>query len=161
MTSPAPDGFDEAFPAIYRGALAAAQRVLHDEHAADDIAVEACYRATRHWSDIADYARPWTVRVATNLAIDATRRSRRTARFRDRPRSVPAPTSDRVDLVEALRGLPQRQREVVALRYLGDLSESETAKVLGIAPGTVKIHAHRGLAALRAQLESIDLEAAS
>jgi DNA-directed RNA polymerase specialized sigma24 family protein len=47
------------------------------------------------------------------------------------------------------------------LRYLADLSESETAQALGIAPGTVKVHAHRGLAALRSRLGPVDLEAAS
>jgi RNA polymerase sigma factor (sigma-70 family) len=159
--SPAPDGFDQAFPAIYRAAFSAARRILRDEHAADDVAVDACYRAARHWDEVSTYARPWTVRVASNLAIDTARRSGRRSKFRERALTSPAPSSDRLDLVDALRQLPKRQREVVALRYLADLSESETAQALGIAPGTVKIHAHRGLAALRAHLGSVDLEAAS
>jgi RNA polymerase sigma factor (sigma-70 family) len=159
--SPAPDGFDQAFPTIYSGAFSAARRILGDEHTADDIAVEACYRASRSWSKVSDYAGPWTVRVASNLAIDAARRSNRRARFRERTRTSPAPSSDRLDLLAALRTLPRRQREVVALRYLADLSETETAEALGIAPGTVKVHAHRGLAALRSKLGPVDLEAAS
>ena len=159
--SPAPNGFDQAFPTMYSGAFSAARRILRDEHAADEVAVEACYRAAKNWAQISSYAGPWTVRVASNLAIDTVRRSSRRARFRERVRTSPAPSSDRLDLVAALRNLPKRQREVVALRYLADLSEGETAQALGIAPGTVKIHAHRGLAALRSQLGSIDLEAAS
>jgi len=159
--SPAPDGFDQAFPEIYRAACSAAERILHDAHAADDVAVEACYRAARNWTKVAPYAAPWTVRVASNLAIDTVRRSGRRSRFRDRDRTAPAPSADRVDLVTALRKLPRRQREVVTLRYLGDFSEDETARALGIAPGTVKVHAHRGLAALRSHLNNIDLEAAS
>ena len=51
-----------------------------------------------------------------------------------------------------LATLPKRQREVVVLRYLADLSEAQTAAALGCAPGTVKTHAARGLEALRAVL---------
>jgi DNA-directed RNA polymerase specialized sigma24 family protein len=57
-----------------------------------------------------------------------------------------------VDLHRALGALPRRQREVVVLRYFGDLSEREIAAELGLAPGSVKSHASRGLAALRARL---------
>ena len=61
-------------------------------------------------------------------------------------------TALRMDLVELLRGLPRRQREVVVLRYLADRSEQETADALGCSTGTVKQHAHRGLASLRSSL---------
>ncbi len=56
-------------------------------------------------------------------------------------------------VLAALATLPQRQREVVALRYFGGLSTAETARELSIAEGTVKAHLHRGLAALREHLE--------
>ena len=52
-------------------------------------------------------------------------------------------------LIAALRRLPSRQREVLALRILLDLDTETTAKVLGIAPGTVMVHLSRALAALR------------
>jgi RNA polymerase sigma-70 factor (sigma-E family) len=52
-------------------------------------------------------------------------------------------------LVDALRRLPKRQREVLTLRYYLDLSEAQIADALGISPGSVKAHAHRGLIALR------------
>jgi RNA polymerase sigma factor (sigma-70 family) len=48
----------------------------------------------------------------------------------------------------ALRKLPQRQREAVVLRYYLDLSEEETAGVMGVARGTVKSATHRALAAV-------------
>ena len=51
-----------------------------------------------------------------------------------------------------LRRLSRRQREVVAMRYLADLPEAEVAAALGCSVGTVKQHASRGLAALRAAL---------
>ena len=52
-------------------------------------------------------------------------------------------------MIEVLGTLPRRQREVLVLRYYLDLSESQIADALDIAPGSVKTHAHRGLAALR------------
>jgi len=56
-------------------------------------------------------------------------------------------------MLRALRELPVRQREVLALRYYLDLSEAEIAATLGISAGSVKTHAHRGLATLAEQLE--------
>jgi RNA polymerase sigma factor (sigma-70 family) len=58
-------------------------------------------------------------------------------------------------VLAALRTLPDRQREVLALRYYLDLSEAEIAATLGISPGSVKTHAHRGLAALTGRLEAL------
>jgi RNA polymerase sigma-70 factor (sigma-E family) len=58
----------------------------------------------------------------------------------------------RAAVLDALRRLPRRQREVLALRYYLDLSEAEIAETLGISRGAVKSHASRGAAALRADL---------
>ncbi len=58
----------------------------------------------------------------------------------------------RVRVLAALQGLPDRQREVMALRYYAGLSEAEIADALGISRGAVKSHASRGAAALRATL---------
>lgn len=54
----------------------------------------------------------------------------------------------------ALRRLPARQREVVALRLLLDLDTTTTAGMLGMSPGTVATHLHRALAALRREIPS-------
>ena len=59
----------------------------------------------------------------------------------------------RAAVLDALRALPDRQREVLALRYYLDLSEAEIADTLGISRGAVKSHASRGAAALRTLLE--------
>lgn len=56
-------------------------------------------------------------------------------------------------VLAALATLSERQREVLVLRYWLDLSEKEIAEALGMAPGTVKSHAHRALAALEDLLE--------
>lgn len=56
-------------------------------------------------------------------------------------------------LAESVRELPRRHREVITCRYYLQLSERETADLLEISIGSVKRHAHRGLAALQARLE--------
>lgn len=58
-------------------------------------------------------------------------------------------------VLTALRSLPDRQREVLALRYYLDLSETQIAATLGISAGSVKTHAHRGLATLAVRLEDL------
>ncbi len=77
---------------------------------------------------------------------------------------VPSPSSgpeatplagDQHRVLSALRSLPDRQRKVLALRYYLDLSEAEIATTLGISPGSVKTHAHRGLATLAERLEGL------
>jgi len=59
----------------------------------------------------------------------------------------------RTAVLDALRELPDRQREVLALRYYLDLSEADIATTLGISRGAVKSHAFRGVAALRSLME--------
>jgi RNA polymerase sigma factor (sigma-70 family) len=56
-------------------------------------------------------------------------------------------------LAEQVRQLPRRQREVITCRYYLQLSEKETAALLEITIGSVKRHAHRGLATLQSRLE--------
>lgn len=60
------------------------------------------------------------------------------------------------EMLTALRALPDRQREVLILRYYLELSEAEIAEALDISTGTVKSHAHRGLAALSRRFEGVE-----
>lgn len=57
------------------------------------------------------------------------------------------------EVLAALAALPTRQREVLVLRYWGELSEREIAETLGISTGTVKSSASRAIATLNAALE--------
>lgn len=62
-----------------------------------------------------------------------------------------APEADvlqRLVVRQALAGLPRRQREAVVLRYFADLSEKDTAQVMGVSVGSVKAYTSRGLACL-------------
>ena len=69
------------------------------------------------------------------------------------PEAITERDDERVRMLAALRTLPERQREVLILRYYGHLSEAEIADLLGLSRGAVKTHAHRGLAALRTRLD--------
>ena len=67
------------------------------------------------------------------------------------PSIDPAASEDHLLVLSALRRLPPRQRAIVVLRYLQDLSEVDTAAALGISVGAVKSGAARGVARLRAE----------
>lgn len=149
--------FDEAFPRLFADAYRVAFRLLGDRSEAEDVAQEACARAYSRWSSVHDYAEPWCVRVAGNLALDALRARARSVRRHERLTAEHPVTGsgvdDRLDLYAALAKLPRRQRDVVMLRYLGDQSEQQTAATLGVSVGSVKTHASRGLAKLREVLD--------
>jgi RNA polymerase sigma-70 factor (sigma-E family) len=145
--------FESEFDRLFGRAYAVARRLLGDGASSEDVAAEALARTYARWHRVRtfEYRDAWVARVATNLSIDtATRR---------RPSVAASGVDDpsdgavlRVALVDALRCLPRRQREAVALRYLADLSVEDVAESLGISVGTVKSTVHRGLAALRTQL---------
>ncbi|MER7443534.1 sigma-70 family RNA polymerase sigma factor [Micromonospora avicenniae] len=69
-------------------------------------------------------------------------------------RTEPSDPTERLTLVAALRQVPPRQRAVLVLRYFQDLSVEDTARALGCSAGTVKSQAAKGLAALRAVLDT-------
>ena len=149
------DDFEAAFDALFSAARRIAVRLVGAGPEADDVAAEALARAYARWSKIRDldYRDAWVMRVTANVALDALRRSRR---------PLPPPIADETDpadaavtrlaLAQALRRLPRRQRDVVVLRYLADLSEADVAESLGVSAGSVKQHAHRAVDALRRTL---------
>lgn len=132
---------------------------------AEDIAQEAFVKAhaalDRYRPERGSF-RTWLLAITANQARDHRRASGRRTHYElalraEQPTgeaSDPAGrlVDDRNALVDALRTLPDRQREVVACRYLLDLSEADTAAVLGLSPGTVKSHLSRALAHLRQEL---------
>lgn len=157
VTAAAPS-FEEVFPVLIRDAYRVAYRLLGDRSEAEDVAQEACARTYSRWSTVRDHAEPWCVRVASNLALDVLRARTRATKRNQRVIASDAATvqfspsagvDDRIDLYAALEKLPKRQRETVVLRYLGDLSEAQTADLMGCSVGSVKTHSSRGLAALK------------
>jgi len=154
----APPGFVEAFDGLLTRAYRVARRIVPSDQAAEDIASETLIRAYAHWRRIGDkpWREGWVVRVATNLAIDAVRKHRPITDAEVAEGQSPAEQDEvaiRLALAAALRSLPRRQREVVALRYLAGFSEAEAAAALRISTGSVKTHLHRGLGALRISMQ--------
>jgi RNA polymerase sigma-70 factor (sigma-E family) len=131
-----------------------------DRDAAADLAQEAMARAWSAWSTIGvDDSNPvaWLRVVVLNLVRSGWRRSRVAAERA--PMRAPDPvepgTRD-LDLEQALRELPVRQREAVVLHHLLDLAVAECAVVMGVGESTVKVHLRRGRAALASALAPED-----
>jgi RNA polymerase sigma-70 factor (ECF subfamily) len=144
-------GFDGAFSTLYPVAYRAAHRIVGSVAEAEDIAADALARALVRWPRVSqlDHPEAWVVRVATNLAIDATRKRRVLPVVMDPVMDPAEAAALRITLAVALGQLPRRQREVIALRYLAGLSEHEVAEAMGIADSSVKEHAKRAMASLR------------
>jgi RNA polymerase sigma factor (sigma-70 family) len=151
------EDFETSFEPLRRLAYRVAYRLLGERSVAEDVASEALARAYSRWSSIRGHAEPWVVTVATNLTLDVGRHRATEARRRVLiDAAAPDPQIEvRLDLQRALAALPRRQREVVALRFLGDFSEQATADALGIDVGTVKSHTSRGLSRLRLSVERV------
>jgi RNA polymerase sigma-70 factor (ECF subfamily) len=140
------------------------------EEVAQDAFVKAWYGLHR-FRDGAPF-RPWLLRIVANEAHNRRRAAGRRAGYELRfsgdrsmrddagpsPESAVLAAATRRTLRAALADLPDRQRDVVTCRYVVGLSEEETAQVLGIARGTVKSRAARGLARLREGIDRADSE---
>lgn len=131
-----------------------------DHHRAEDLTQQTFERTWRSWRT-ARRGDPlvWSRRILANLRIDTWRRTRREVLVGlDTSERAGASTTgvveDRDAVVRALLLLPLKQRRVVVLRHLLDLTEAEVAAELGIPVGTVKSTASRGLARLRQSIEN-------
>ena len=149
------DEFAEFYRASRDSCLKAVTAVVGDSQLAEELVAEAFARAWTSWGKVGRHAAPraWVVRTALNTGVSWWRR-RREVPLAGHDATAPADPSHGVDpaLLAALRRLPTRQREVLALRIFLDLDTETTAKVLGIAPGTVMAHLSRAVAALRRDL---------
>lgn len=131
-----------------------------DRQLAEDLVAEAFTRAWMSWRKVRQHPAPraWVVRTALNTHVSWWRRHRREVTLGSHDRAASASPCPGLDdsLVAALRRLPARQREVITLRLLLDLDTATTAQILGMPSGTVASHLHRGLAALRREIPSLD-----
>src|SRR5688572_25114662 len=136
----------------YAELLRTAFLLCGSSHEAEDLVQTALLRMMRRWGHIDDPL-PYARRTIVNLYLNGLRRRTREVISGLLPDRAARADADRVAeqsvLWPALRELPPRTRAVIVLRYWLDLSEWDTAGVLGVSVGTVKSTASRGLARLR------------
>lgn len=151
----------EQFTAFYRAeqvrCLQAVYAVVGDRYLAEELTAEAFARAWSRWPAVRRHERPraWVIRSALNLHISWWRRRRHDVPLGDHePPAALAAEPGRSDIVALLHALPERQRQVFALRVFLDLDTAATADTLGIAAGTVTAHLHRANTALRIALRA-------
>jgi RNA polymerase sigma-70 factor (sigma-E family) len=150
------------FSERYSSLVGLARLLLDERSQAEEVVQEAFAKTLEAWPRLrnVDDPFPYVRRAVVNLSRSGLRR-RGVARRRVLeavPDAVPADVAvmaseSRREVIAALKTLPQRQREVVVLRYFDECSTEETADVLGISEGSVKTHLHRALAALEKSLE--------
>ena len=122
---------------------------------AEDLVAEAFARAWASWQKVSRHPAPaaWVVRTALNIRVSWWRRRRRESALDGHDRPQPAEDGLGVDeaVLNAIRRLPPRQREVIVLRIWLDLDTNAVAEVLGISARTVAVHQFRAIASLRTQ----------
>lgn len=163
----------ELYAAHWHRLVRLAWLLLHDQLAAEDAVQDAFVATHRNWASIREtgravgYLQTAVVNACRSVQrhnVVVERQHARDAGAADLPgrgsldsaETQVLHAADRTAMISALRALPPRQREVLVLRYYADLSEAQIADALGIAPGSVKAHAHRGLSALRLTMPPSD-----
>jgi RNA polymerase sigma-70 factor (sigma-E family) len=152
----------ELYGAHYGSLVRLAALLVHDVHTAEEVVQDSFVAMHSGFGRLRD-----SEKALSYLRASVVNRSRsvlrhRTVVDRNAPRPAPdAPSAEhsalalleRSSVVDALRALPHRQREVVVLRFYGDLTEAQIASAMGITKGAVKSHTSRAMAALRSYLE--------
>lgn len=147
--------FSEFFTSRFDAARRAAYALCGNWGDAEEIAQNAFVRVYARWPKVrAESVDAYLRTVVTRLFLDTRRRGRRRDLSVAEPpeRPVPADHSaaeDRPSLVRALQQVPPRQRAVLVLRFVHDLSVDQTAATLNCSVGTVKSQTARGLQTLR------------
>jgi RNA polymerase sigma-70 factor (sigma-E family) len=156
---------DDALAALYLRHFASLVRLaallLDDVSACEDVAQEAYVRIAQSRRRLRDpdAALAYLRATVVNLSRSALRRRLVAARHGfqlSRPDATADATYDVVErdrMTRAIRRLPRRTREAIALRYYADLTEAQTAEHMGVSVGAVKAYTSRGLAVLAEELE--------
>ena len=156
----------EAFVAARSGQLLRTAYLLtHDHGLAEDLVQTALAKSWFAWSRIEGDPEPYVRKVLVNTYSSWWRRrwtgEHPTEVLPETGTDEPADPTDRTDLWAALERLPRRQRAVIVLRYFEDLTEAETARLLGCTVGTVKSQTSKAFAKLRIDPALLDADPAA
>ncbi|MDX6689412.1 MAG: hypothetical protein QOG15_869 [Solirubrobacteraceae bacterium] len=152
--------FDALYRESARDLYAYVRTLLHDDASAEDVTAVAFERAYRRRStfDVARGSqRAWLFGIARNAALDELRRRRRAAPLVADLEDAGVVAADeqaeqslrRATVRAALDGLDPREREIVALKFHGGLSNAELAAVLGTSESNAGTRLHRAVTKLR------------
>jgi RNA polymerase sigma-70 factor (sigma-E family) len=148
------ESFDTFVRARLPHLLGFGRALTGSEHAAADLVQDALERTLVRWSKVtADDPEGYVRRAMVNRSISVWRKLGRERLTDEVPQHAYDDAYEDRTLLDALRQLPPRQRAVVALRYYDDLTEAQTAAVLGCSVGTVKSQASAAMAKLRTLLD--------
>jgi RNA polymerase sigma-70 factor (sigma-E family) len=159
----APESFDVFVAGRYPALLRSAYLLTGNHHDAEDLVQGALLKAVPKWGRIEGDPEPYVRRIMVNDNISRWRRRRGREVIVEQ---VPEAGESRSDadtsltLAAALAALAPRQRTVIVLRYYEDLTEVQTADLMGIAVGTVKSQARDALARLRVIAPDLALQPA-
>ena len=155
-----PETFDAFFARERDVVLGLAFALTGDRAVAEDIVQDAFLEAFRKWDRIAGYDQPgaWVRRVVANMSVSLFRRRRVELRMLTtlvarQERAVPDLSPSTLAFWHAVREMPKRRAQVIALFYLEDLPIADIAVILEMAEGTVKKHLHDGRETLARTLE--------
>lgn len=152
-------GFEDFVSREQPALLRLAVLLAGDRGHAEDLVQIALLKTYRHWGRITRSGEPtaYVRRVLVTTHTSWRRRLSTTEQvveaLPDRADPAMAPEDDE-ELRAALRSLPPRMRTAVVLRYYADLSELQTARLMGCSESTVNTQTARGLARLRALLST-------
>jgi RNA polymerase sigma-70 factor (sigma-E family) len=157
---------DQAVTQLYRNhyrSLVRLAALLVSDETAEDV-VQDCFIAMHDgWHRLRDEDKALSYLKQAVVNRSASALQHRSVMDRNAPKPAPDMPSaeqgaiaqlERIEVIAALRGLPDRQRQALVLRYYADLSEAKIAGIMGISKGAVKSHTARGLSSLRAVLKT-------
>jgi RNA polymerase sigma-70 factor (ECF subfamily) len=153
-----PEEFEAFYRREYRAVVGLAFVLSGSRTGAEELAQDAFAAAYRDWSRVGAYDKPgaWVRRVVSNRSVSRFRRLASEARALARigaPTQVPEFTAETLDVWKAVRSLPKRQAQAIALHHLLDLPVAEVAATLECSVETVRTHLKRGRAALAERIE--------
>ena len=154
------EGFAELYERTFPRVYAYVASVLRDRSAAEDVtaqAFERAYRKRRSYRAARGSMDAWVFGIARNAALDELRKRRRRAKLEGDPEDVRATSpEDQADMAlrretvrAALASLDGQERDLIALKFAGGLSNGEIARVLRMSESNVGTRLHRTITKLR------------